>query len=428
MLMASMLVILLFVFIAIGLPIVFCIEMAGALFLMITQMRPLFLVVQRTMVGMDHFTLLSITLFILAGFIMEESSLSKRLVSCVDVWCGRLPGSVGVVTIISCTIFAALTGSGPATVAAIGGIMAPSLIRAGYKPRDAAGLVAAGGALGPIIPPSVPMISYGSTMSLSIPKMFMASAIPGLFIALLYILVNVFQTKKWKLAPMGDKKTLSEKLSHTWKALPVLLLPVIILGGIYGGIFTPTEAATSAVVYSLGLALFYRELTPSKAYRIFARALQSSGCIITILGAANLFAWLLTATRIPVIVSRIVISVVHNQTVYMLILLVILFIMGTLMETIATIVLLAPILVPIGIELGMDPLHLGVTFCIALIVGFITPPFGINLFAAVSATGVTYTNVVKGVIPYMVAACVAVIIIAFCPFMTQWLPNLLYGK
>jgi C4-dicarboxylate transporter DctM subunit len=423
-----MLVVLLLVFIAIGLPIVFCIEVSGALFLMMTQMRPLLLVVQRTMVGMDHFTLLSITLFILAGFIMEASSLSSRLVACVDVWFGRLPGSVGVVTIVSCTIFAALTGSGPATVAAIGGIMAPSLIKAGYKPRDAAGLVSAGGSLGPIIPPSVPMISYGSTMSLSIPKMFIASVFPGLLIALSYITVNLILTRKWKLQPIGGEKTIIEKLKFTWKALPVLLLPVIILGGIYGGIFTPTEAATSAVVYSILLALIYRELSVGKLYKIFERTLQSSGCIIAILGAANLFAWLLTTTRIPIIVSQMVISIVHDQTVYMIILLIILFIMGTLMETIATIVLLAPILVPIGLALGMDPLHLGVTFCIALIVGFITPPFGINLFAAVSATGVPYTDVVRGVIPYMLVACIAVIIVAFCPFLTQWLPSLMYGQ
>jgi C4-dicarboxylate transporter DctM subunit len=426
--MASLLVIMLLVFIVLGLPIVFCIALSGALFLIVTQSRPLLLVVQRTMVGMDHFTLLSITLFILAGFIMEESSLSKRLVACVDAWCERLPGSVGVVTVVSCTIFAALTGSGPATVAAIGGIMLPSLIKAGYRPRDAAGLIAAGGALGPIIPPSVPMISYGSSMNLSIPKMFIASVIPGLFIALSLAIVNVILSRKWALPATEEKKTLTEKLWQTWKAIPVLFLPVLILGGIYGGIFTPTEAATSAVVYSLGLAAVYRELSLSQVVKIFTRTLLSSGCIILILGVANLFAWLLTTTRIPIIVSQMVISVVHSPTVYMVILLAILFVMGTLMETIATIVLLGPILVPIGLQLGIDPLHLGVTFCICLIVGFITPPFGINLFAAVSSTGVPYTEVVKGTVPYMIVACIAVIIIAFCPPMTLWLPSLMYGQ
>lgn len=426
--MTSILIISLFLLLAIGVPVVFCVELSSCFFLLITKVKPLLLLAQNMMYGMDHFSYLAITLFILAGYIMEEANLSSRLVAFVNAWLGHIRGSVGVVTIVACAIFAALTGSGPATVAAIGSIMMPALVDAGYTGEDSSGLLAASGALGPIIPPSVPMIVYGAALGVSIPKMFMGSVIPGLMLAAVFIIVNSRISKKMVLKEAHEKAPLKERLSVTLAALPVLFLPVLVLGGIYGGIFTPTEAATMAVVYSLILAVAYREFTLKKFISCFSRALITSGGIIALLGIATLFSWVLTYTQVPAKLSVAVMAVVKSKWVYMAILCAILFVMGTLMETIATIVLLAPILVPIGVSMGIDQLHLACAFCICLIVGFITPPFGINLFAAVSTCNQPYTKVVKGVVPYMIAALIVAVVVMFVPALTTWLPGLIYGS
>ncbi len=232
--MSGLLFVFLFLFMLLGLLIAFSIMGSSAAFLYITNMKPLVLVAQRLLVGMDSFPLLAIPLFILAGYLMEDSGLSKRLVRWVEMVFGWVPGSMGVTTIIACTIFAALTGSGPATVAAIGSIMVPSMIKSGYKPSSAAGLTAAAGALGPIIPPSIAMIVYGSTMGVSILKMFVGGIVPGLLIAFMLLVLNVLQTRKWGIKGLNTSYTLKERLIITWQALGALLLPVIILGGIYG--------------------------------------------------------------------------------------------------------------------------------------------------------------------------------------------------
>lgn len=426
--MSGLLFIFLFLFMALGLPIAFSIMASSAAFLYVTNLKPLVLVAQRLVVGMDSFPLLAIPLFILAGYLMEESGLSKRLVRWVEMVFGWVPGSMGVTTIIACTIFAALTGSGPATVAAIGSIMVPSMIKSGYRPASAAGLTAAAGALGPVIPPSIAMIVYGSTMGVSIPKMFVGGVMPGLFIAFMLLLLNVWQTKKWGLKGLAASYTVTERLVITRQALGALLLPVIILGGIYGGVMTPTEAATIAVLYSMALGFGYRELTLKKFYVALIRTGETSAVVVFIIASANLFGWLLSTTRLPVFIAEAVITVINSQALYLLLLCLLLFFVGALMDTLASIVVLAPVLVPIGISLGVDPLHMSILFCVNLIVGFITPPFGVNLFTAVSVTGLSYSEVVKGVIPYMLVMMLAVLLITFIPAIATWLPGLAFER
>ena len=425
--MNALLFVIFFVLMAMGVPIAFCLELSGAGFLSITGMRPLVLVAQRMMVGIDSFPLLAIPLFICTGFLMESTSMSSRLVDCVESYVGRIKGAMGVITIISCTIFAALTGSGPATVAAIGAIMLPALTRSGYPKHSAAGLVASGGALGPIIPPSVAMIVYGSTLNLSIPKMFIGSVLPGLLMAFMLIVVNQILVVRYGIRRSETIHTWPERLSKTWRALGTLLLPIIVLGGIYGGIFTPTEAAVVSTVYSLIIGFAYKELTIKKVVNVFERTVETSSTVILILAASGLFAWLLTMTRIPNTVSAAVISVVNSKYLYLCILTLLLFAVGTLMDALVSIVILGPIVVPIGLALGVDPLHLGCLFCINLIVGFVTPPFGINLYTAVSTTGVSYSDVVKGTVPYMIALMIGVVLITFIPQIVLWLPSIMYG-
>lgn len=416
------------ILIIIGVPIAFSIGLSGSLFLAITQMRPLILVAQRLTVGMDSFALLAIPLFTLAGYLMEEGGLSKRLVNWAQAMFGWFPGSMGTITVICCAIFAALTGSGPATVAAIGAIMFPAMISSGYSKKTAAGILAAGGVLGPIIPPSISMIVYGSTMNVPVPDMFLAGIIPGVLIATAFILVNTVQAVKNKIRRNETRYTLKERIILTWKALGVLLLPVIVLGGIYGGIFTPTEAAAIAVIYSISLGFIYRELTISKLISGMKKTIETSAMVVFIVGISNLLGWILAAAKIPAMIANAVIPMFANKYIYMLVLMFLLLVVGCLMEILAAILVLAPILVPIGIQMGWDPLHLGVIFCTNLIIGYITPPFGVNLFTASSTTGVPFAELIKGVLPYIVVAISMVLLLAFVPDIILFLPRIVSSR
>ena len=415
----------LFVFIIIGLPIGYGILMSGAMFINIADYNSLLLLPQRFVRGLDSFSFLAIPLFIFSGYILESSGMSKRLVDCVTSWFGGFKGSMAIVTLIVCAIFAALTGSGPATVAAIGGLMLPAMEKTGYSKSRGAGIVAAGGALGPIIPPSIPMIIYGTTMNLSIPQMFMGSIIPGVILLFIYIIINQIMVNKWGIHTIEQTYTTKEKFHYTWRALGVLFLPIIILGGIYGGIFTPTEAASVACVYSLILGFATKDLDLARLWQITKKTVLTTSTILLILGAGNLFTFLMASTGIPKAVATALLPILDVKAKFLIVLSLILFIAGALLDTPVAILLIAPILCPIGVELGIDPLHLGIVFCINLCVGYITPPFGMNLFTAVSTTGESFAGVVKGVFPFMIVAMIYVIILAFLPQVTLWLPSMM---
>lgn len=408
-----MLFILLFGFMFLGIPIAFSIAGAGIFYLQITEIKPLIVAAQRIIVGMDSFPLLAIPLFTLAGYLMESLGISKRLIDWVKMFCGGFTGAMGMVTIVACTIFAALTGSGPATVAAIGSLMIPNMVESGYDVETAAGLTATAGALGPIIPPSIAMIVYGSTMGVSVTGMFMNAIVPGLMIAAMLCITNYIIAKRHNIRGIKVHYSWKQILKNTYTASGTLVLPIIIIGGIYGGIFTPTEAATVCVLYSLILGICYKELTLSKVVSALRRTVETSAAVVFIIACANLFGWLLTVTRIPNTVTEFLVPVLHNKYVYLAILTVLLFVVGALMDTLASIVVLAPIIVPIGIALGVNEMHMAVLFCVNLIIGFVTPPFGVNLFTAVQTAQISYSRVVKGVIPFMITGMIAVIIITF---------------
>jgi len=407
-----------------GVPIAYSISISGIVYLVVTGMKSLILIPQRTIIQMDSFVLLAIPLFTFMGYLMEQGGLSQRLVDWVKQAFGWIPGSMGTVTIVCCTFFAALTGSGPATVAAIGSLMIPTMLESGYDRKECAGIVAAGGALGPIIPPSVAMIVYGTAMNTSVPAMFSAAIIPGLFIAMLLILTNIFSCAKKGIKSKYKRVAFREFLKITARAVFVLLLPLIILGGIYGGIFTATEAAAVGTAYALILSIAYKQLTLKKLVEAARKTVYTSSMVMFIIGVSGIFAWLLAATRVPATLVSAITPVLGNKYIYMFALMMILFVVGCLMDTIPAILILGPILVPIGIAMGWSTIHISVCFCINLIVGFITPPFGINLFTVTAVAEVTFADAVKGVMPYLIAAAVGVMIIAFVPAFTEWLPQM----
>lgn len=407
----------------IGIPVCFAILLACLTYL-VPNGVPLTIIPQNLISGVNSFVLLAVPLFTLTGYLMEHTSLSARLVDFVECIFGSVRGSMGVVTIVTCAIFAALTGSGPATVAAVGAIMMPALTRAGYSKSTASGMIAAGGALGPIIPPSTNMVVYGATMGLSVSKMFMGGVIPGVFIAICLCVINGFIAYRNHIGKCDKRFTKKEVAQRSLRAIPTLMLPVIVLGGIYGGIVTPTEAAVLSAVYAAVYGAASGELKPRVIGQVLMKTVMTSSTVGFIIAVANVFAWILSKTRLPAILGAAIMEVIPNKWIYLAVLMLILFIVGCLMETIASILILAPILVPVGIQFGLDPLHLGVLFCITLTVGFVTPPFGINLFTASSTTGETYASVLKGVIPFMIAMLICVLICAFCPVLIMFLPGI----
>ena len=416
-----------FLLLLLGLPIAFVIQGSSILFLLITELKPLLVVIQRITLGLDSFPLLAIPLFILMGHLMERAGLSQRLVDWVEALCGRVTGALGFVAVVSCTIFAALTGSGPATVAAIGTLLIPSMTASGYPKQSSAGLIAAAGALGPVIPPSIVMIVYGTVMNLSIPKMFVAGIFPGLFIAFLLIVANFILANKWKVRKSEQRYTIMEMVVLSWKALPTLFLPILILGGIYGGVFTPTEAATVGVLYSFALGFVYRRFTIETICLAFKETVTTSSMVCFLVGSANLFGWLLTVTRIPAAITEAMVPLLGGSLLlYWVMLVGILLIVGCLMESLSSVLILAPILIPIGLALGANELHLALVFCITLIVGFITPPFGANLFTAVSITNLPFEVVVKGVMTFLLEERIALLVLVAFPPLITWLPNMAF--
>ena len=420
-----MIVVVLFVLFFLGMPIAFSIITTVAGYLIVTDARPLILVAQRCYAGLDSVACLAVPLFTLAGYLMEKGGISKRLVDWVGMLLGGIRGSLGIVAVVTCTIFAALTGSGPATVCAIGGILYLPMVQSGYPEKMANGLIAAGGSLGPIIPPSIAMIVYASTMGTSITKMFAGALIPGLVISLTLCVTVYFQARKYNIPVRKEKHAFKEFLKATVNAFGVLLIPVVVLGGIYGGFVTTTEAAALACVMSLILGFLYKELNLKSLLHCLAQTVETSAMVMFIMGAAAGFTWLLNATQLPAkLVSAIVPLINGSQFLYLLALFLILLLVGALMDTLTSVVILAPILIPIGTNLGLDPLHLGVVFCVNLIVGFITPPYGINLFTVCSVTKTPFNDVVKGVLPYVVVELLCVLLFTFCPFFTTWLPSI----
>ena len=420
-----MIVVVLFVLFFLGMPIAFSIITTVAGYLIVTDARPLILVAQRCYAGLDSVACLAVPLFTLAGYLMEKGGISKRLVDWVGMLLGGIRGSLGIVAVVTCTIFAALTGSGPATVCAIGGILYLPMVQSGYPEKMANGLIAAGGSLGPIIPPSIAMIVYASTMGTSITKMFAGALIPGLVISLTLCVTVYFQARKYNIPVRKEKHAFKEFLKATVNAFGVLLIPVVVLGGIYGGFVTTTEAAALACVMSLILGFLYKELNLKSLLHCLAQTVETSAMVMFIMGAAAGFTWLLNATQLPAkLVSAIVPLINGSQFLYLLALFLILLLVGALMDTLTSVVILAPILIPIGTNLGLDPLHLGVVFCVNLIGGFITPPYGINLFTVCSVTKTPFNDVVKGVLPYVVVELLCVLLFTFCPFFTTWLPSI----
>ena len=423
--MTLFLIILLFVLLFLSVPVAYA--MAGATIITIYFFTdiPMQVTVQRMFASVNSFPLLAIPLFILAGKLMENGGISKRLINLATAFVGHTAGGYAAVGVIACMFFGALSGSSAATVAAIGSILIPAMINKGYKPRFAAGSVAVAGELGAIIPPSIPMILFGVVTGTSIGSMFIAGVIPGILLGLGLIVFVYIVSKKKGYGGNIEKATWKMRFKALYDAIFALFMPVIILGGIYGGIFTPTEAAAVAVLYALIIGQFvYKELNFRSLIKIFGDAAVTTCTIMIIIAAAGLLSWYLTRNLVPQQAAAFLNDVTGNVYIFLLFVNILLFIVGMFFESSAAILILVPILFPIALDYGVDPVHFGIIFIVNLAVGMVTPPVGVNLFISCKIANISLEEITKGILPFLVLLVINVLIISYVPIISTWLPSL----
>jgi len=415
--------IVLFVCLFLSIPVALSLALPSMIVLF-QQGTPFSIVGQKLFGSLDSTALLAIPFFILAGNMMSTGGISKRLVNFCNTLVGKSYGGLATVTIVACMFFAAVSGSGVATCAAIGGIMIGAMEKEGYNKAWAAGTTAAAAQIGVIIPPSIPMVLYGVAVNVSISDLFLAGFLPGILIGISLILVAKLFSKKHNYYG-GKKSTAKEKLIALKNAFWAILMPVIILGGIYGGIFTPTEAAIVAAVYAFVVgALIHRELKIKDVIKAFHDSAITLGSIMLILSAAGLFAYVMTINQVPAIVSNLVINMTDNKYVYLLLVNLLLFVVGMFFDTAPAIIVLSPILLPAAVALGVDPVHFGIIMVCNLAAGMVTPPFGVTLFAAAQIAKINYEQMLRYVIVYIGILFMDVMLITYIPAISLLLPNL----
>ena len=378
--------------------------------------------------AINRFPLAAIPFFILAGNLMETGGISKRLVEFAKSIVGGVQGGLPMTCVLTCMIFAAVSGSSVATTFAVGAIIIPALIKHGYPTSYAAALQATSAELGVIIPPSIPMILYGVSAEVSIGELFIAGFGPGLLIsAVLMLFVYIYcRIKGWGKND-GDGRLSFGKA--TWQAGWALLMPVIILGGIYGGIFTPTEASAVAVFYALVVGVvIYREITLANLFAILRKSVLSSAVIMFIIANAGLFAFLITRAGVPDTIGRWLEAVLQTPAVFLLGVNAALFVIGMFIETSAAIIVLAPILAPVAVHFGIDPVHFGLIMVVNLALGMITPPFGVNLFAACTVAKISLDRIVTHLVPFVLVILGCLMVITYVPSISLALRDVVYAK
>ncbi len=378
--------------------------------------------------AINKFPLAAIPFFILAGNLMETGGISRRLVEFAKSLVGGVQGGLPMTCVLTCMIFAAVSGSSVATTFAIGAILIPALIKHGYPTGYAAALQATSAELGVIIPPSIPMILYGVSAEVSIGELFIAGFGPGIFIGLaLMLFVHLYCRYKGWGKNDGDGRLSVGKA--TWQAGWALLMPVIILGGIYGGIFTPTEASAVAVFYALFIGVVvYREIRLPDLAVILRKSVLSSAVIMFIIANAGLFAFLLTRAGVPDAIGRWLEAVLQSPALFLLGVNAALFVIGMFIETSAAIIVLAPILAPVAMHFGIDPVHFGLVMVVNLALGMITPPFGVNLFAACTVARISLDRIIPYLIPFVLVIIACLMVVTYVPALSLTLRDLVYAK
>ena len=405
-------------------PIGVSLGLAALVTIGLTSNVPTIIINQNAFAGLDSFPLMAIPFFMLAGNLMAAGGIARRIVNVCDLLVGKITGGVGLATVAGCMFFSSMSGSAPATVSAMGTIMFPEMEKRGYDRAFAAALTASAGTVGAIIPPSIAFVIYGVVASVSIGELFIAGVVPGIMIGLVLMAVCYIISKK-----EGYKGTDTAELKF-WPvfkdAIWAIFAPVIILGGIYGGIFTPTEAAVVAIAYSFIVGAFvYRELD----FKSFLNAVRSTadlnGMTGFAIGFSMTFAAYLAIEQIPVKLSTLLLTHVTNETLLVCFILLILLTTGLFVDTISLCLILTPVFLPIVVSIGMSPVHFGIVMTTALAIGFVTPPYGANLFVAAAISGVSIERIARAAVPFVIALIGCLLLITFIPSLSMGLVGLM---
>ncbi len=423
--MTTTLAVVFFVTLALGFPVAICLGLTSLVALWISDVM-LSLMAQRIFTGIDSFPLMAVPFFVLAGELMNQGGTTRRLIDFANVLVGRIPGGLAHTNIVASMFFGGISGSAVADAAAMGTILVPGMVRKGYEPGFSAAVTAASSTVGPIIPPSIFMVIMGVTTGLSIGGLFAAGIIPGLMLGFTMMGLSYFMAIRYNFPretePVGIRRIGREFLS----AGPALLAPLIILGGILGGVFTATEAAAVAVLYAFFLGMVvYRELSLRKLADIFVQSGTTTAVLLLIIGMANIFAWVLTAEQIPTRIAQAMLSITDNRYLILLFINVLLIFIGMFLEGGAAIIILAPTLLAVANTVGIIPLHFGLVMVLNIVVGLLTPPLGVCLFVVSGVTGLDLALIIRSVLPFLAVEFAVLMLITYLPSIILFIPNLL---
>ncbi|QJC56748.1 C4-dicarboxylate TRAP transporter large permease protein DctM [Polaromonas vacuolata] len=417
----------LFLFMAIGMPVAISLGFASVLTIFFFSQDSLASMTIKMFETSEHYTLMAIPFFVLAGNLMSTGGVAKRMVRFAMAAVGHLRGGMAIASILACMLFAAVSGSSPATVVAIGSIVIAGMVKNGYPKEFAAGVICTAGTLGILIPPSIVMVVYAAVTEVSVGRMFMAGVIPGLLLSLMLMVAVWWRTDKLNIAPAikASKREVLVALRDSFWGLALL---VIIMGGIYGGVFTPTEAAAVSAVYALFIALFvYKDIGLRDLPAVFLDSAKTTVMLMFIVANALLFAHVLTTERIPQVMAEQILAMGMSPWMFLLVVNVILLVAGNFMEPTGIILILAPILFPIATKLGIDPIHLGIIMVVNMEIGMVTPPVGLNLFVTSGVSGLSLVKVTRSVLPWLLVLLTFLMIITYVPWISLVLPNMIFG-
>ena len=422
--MMTVLFVTLIVLFLLNVPIALSIGSATFLTLLLGAIPPTVLV-QKMFTAMDSFPLMAVPFFILAGALMETGGISRRLIHLANTFVGHFSGGLAFVAIIASMFFGAISGAAAACVAAIGSVLIPEMVSRGYGKPYTAAVQATAGTLGVMIPPSIPMIIYGVMTGVSVGALFMGGVVPGVLVgvSLMFVAWLIARRRGYR----GERRySWPERGRAFLDAFWALLMPVIILGGIYGGVFTPTEAAVVAVVYGLFAGLFvYRELRVVQLKSIFVNTAVSTAIILFIIATSSAFSWVLTSRRIPQMVAEGMLALSSNPVVILLMINLLLLFIGTFMETVASIIILVPVLMPVLQSIGVDPLHFGIVIVVNLAIGMVTPPLGVCLFVSCGIAKISLEEISRAALPFILVMILDILLLSYLPFLSTALPRLM---
>ncbi|WP_346913584.1 TRAP transporter large permease [uncultured Roseibium sp.] len=417
--------VLLFVLLIVGAPVAVALGVSS-LFFIATSGMPSLVVLHNMVNGINSFPLIAVPFFILAGHLMNSSGITTKIFVFARAMVGWMHGGLGHVNVGASVIFAGMSGAAVADAGGLGNIEIKAMRDAGYDTDFSVGITAASSTIGPIIPPSLPLVVYGVIADTSIGQLFAAGLIPGLIMALALMIMVGFYARLRKY-PRDDRFLFSVFIRTFADAILPLMTPVIIVGGILSGMFTPTEAAIAAVAYSLVLGLFiYRTLTWKSVLRVSMETIETTASIMLIVAASAIFAWILTANQVAQVFARELLGFANDPTAVLLIIMLIVLVVGCFMETIAAITILTPVLLPVAVSIGVDPVHFGIILILNLMIGLLTPPVGMVLYVLSKVSAVPFEQCVKATAPFLIPLVTVLLLLTFVPELSMWLPTILY--